>query len=187
MPLVVTRPGWSGEVGYEIFLRDGAFGDRLWEWVLEVGRPHGIAVTGPSDIRRVEAGILGYGADMDLSTNPFEVGLERLVDLDKPADFIGKTALQRIERKGVSRRLVGIEIPGAPLPGPFEARWPVLQDGAKLGEVTIALHSPRLARNIGYAIVPTGLSALGTKLAIETPWGETAAVVAEKPFFKASK
>ena len=187
MPLVVTRTGWSGGQGYEIFLRDGSFGERLWERVLEAGRPHGIAVTGPSDIRRVEAGILGYRSDMDLSTNPFEVGLERLVDLDKPADFIGKAALTRIAKQGVRRRLVGIEIPGEPLTALFEARWPVLQDGAKVGEVTIALHSPRLAKNIGYAMVPVALAALGTNLTLETPWGEAEAAVAEKPFVKPNR
>jgi glycine cleavage system aminomethyltransferase T len=121
MPVVVSRTGWSGEVGYEIFLYDGRNGDALWERVLVAGRPFGIAVTGPSDANRVEAGILAYRSDMDLTTNPFEIGLERLVDLDTPADFIGKVALTRIRDEGVTRRLVGIEISGEPLPFPTRA------------------------------------------------------------------
>ena len=188
IPLVVTRTGWSGEAGYEIFLRDSASAETLWERVLEAGRPQGIAVTGPSDIRRVEAGILGYGCDIGLDTNPFEADLERLVELDKEAPFIGKAALTRIAKAGATRRLVGIEITGAPLAAPFAQPWPVLgEDGAQVGKVTVALHSPRLNRNIGYAMVPVGQSAPGTKLAVAAPWGEAEAIVAEKPFVKASR
>ena len=151
--VVVSRTGWSGEVGYEIFLRDGRYGDRLWETVLAAGEPFGIVVTGPSDINRVEAGILAYRSDMDLGTNPYEVGLGHLVDLDTPDDFIGKSALTRIRDEGVSRTLVGVEILGDPLPEPYEARWPVTADEATIGDVTVAVYSPRLGKNIGYAIV----------------------------------
>jgi glycine cleavage system aminomethyltransferase T len=182
MPVVVSRTGWSGEIGYEIFLYDGRNGDVLWERVLVAGRPFGIAVTGPSDANRVEAGILAYRSDMDMTTNPFEIGLERLVDLDTPADFIGKAALTRIRDEGVTRRLVGIQIAGEPLPLPFEARWPVTAGGASIGEVTVAVYSPRLRKNIGYAMVSISHAALGTALGIEAPWGTATAVVAEKPF-----
>src|SRR5574341_1718261 len=70
IPVIVTRTGWTGEVGYEIYLRDGSRGSDLWERVLEAGKPFGIAPTGPSDIRRIEAGILNYGIDMTLDNNP---------------------------------------------------------------------------------------------------------------------
>lgn len=182
MPVVVSRTGWSGEVGYEIFLRDGGRGDALWELVLTAGEPFGIAVTGPSDANRVEAGILAYRSDMDLTTNPFEIGLDRLVDLDSPGDFIGKVVLTRIRSDGITRKLVGIEIPGDPLPLPFEARWPVTSGGSPIGEVTVAVHSPRLETNIGYAMVGIDHAALGTPLDVEAPWGAATAVVAEKPF-----
>ena len=187
VPVVVSRTGWSGEVGYEIFLRDGRYGDLLWERVLAAGEPSGIAVTGPSDINRVEAGILGYRSDIDLGTNPYEVGLERLVDLDAPADFIGKPALARIREAGVSRSLVGVEIAGDPLPEPFQARWPVMVDGGAVGDVTVAVYSPRLEKNIGYAMVGVAHSALGTRLDVQAPWGVATATVAEKPFIKPTK
>ncbi len=187
VPVVVTRTGWSGETGFEIFLRDGSHGEALWNRVLEAGRPHGIAATGPSDIARVEAGILGYGADMTIENNPFEVGLERLVDLDQEADFIGKAALARIAAEGVRRRLVGFELEGGPLPGPFEARWPATADGARVGEATVAVYSPRLERTIGTAMVAQEASMLGTQLSVETPWGEVPATVAERPFIRRRK
>jgi aminomethyltransferase len=112
IPVVVTRTGWTGEVGYEVYLRDGSRGTDLWERIMEAGRPYDIRPTGPSDIRRVEAGILNYGADMTLENNPYEIGLARLVDEGKEADYMGKEALARIREHGVSRALVGLEIGG---------------------------------------------------------------------------
>ncbi len=187
IPVVVTRTGWSGEFGYEIFLRDSQYGEALWQCVLDAGQPHGIAVTGPSDIRRVEAGILGYGSDIDLSTNPFEAGMERLLDLDSERDFIGKQALREIRAAGVTRRIVGIEFTGEALPsGIFSERWPVFAE-QPIGEVLIALHSPRLEKNIGYAMVAVGHDALDSKFQVTSPVGELTAKVVEMPFVKAIK
>jgi glycine cleavage system aminomethyltransferase T len=184
IPVVVSRTGWSGETGYEIFLRDGQFGDDLWDRVLAAGKTFNIAVTGPSDANRVEAGILAYRSDMDLHTNPFELALDRFVNLDAPADFIGKAALTSVRRQGITRMLVGIRIHGAPLSASFDRRWPVTTQGLQTGEVTVAVYSPRLDANLGYAMVPIGDSALGTSLNISAPWGPATAIVAEKPFIK---
>jgi len=187
IPVIVTRTGWSGEVGYEIYLRDGRYGDELWERIMDAGRPHNIAPTGPSDIRRIEAGILNYGADMTLANNPYEVGLGWLVDLDQEADFIGKEALRRIKAEGVQRKLVGIEIGGERLPFNM-TKWPVYADGRQVGFVTSAVYSPRLQRNIGYANVPVALSSLGTELAVDVPGDERrSAAVVRKPFVDPDK
>jgi glycine cleavage system aminomethyltransferase T len=182
IPVVVSRTGWSGEDGYEIFLRDSRFGDDLWERVLRAGQPFGLAVTGPSDINRVEAGILGYHCDISLDTNPYELGLGRFVELDTPSGFIGKSALERIQREGPKRLLVGIELLGDPISVPFEQRWPVEVGGERVGDVTVALHSPRLEKNIGYAMVAIEHAQLGTTLDVLAPWGDARAMVVEKPF-----
>jgi glycine cleavage system aminomethyltransferase T len=187
MPVVVSRTGWSGEVGYEIFLREACWGDRLWQLILDAGEPSGIVVTGPSDANRVEAGILAYRSDMDLSTNPYELGLDRFVDLDVPGDFIGKAALTRIRREGVTRSLVGLEIAGERLPVPFSDRWDVTAAGDAVGQVTVAVHSPRLERNIGYAMVGVDHAAPGTALEVRAPWGDASAVVVERPFIPPSR
>ena len=187
IPLVISRTGWTGEVGYEVYLRDPSRGEELWNRIMEAGAPHNIRPIAPSDIRRVEAGILNYGSDMTIENNPFEVGLDRLVDLDQEADFIGKEALKRIKAEGVKRMLVGVEIHGDRLPEGNYDRWPVKRDGVSIGRVTIAVYSPRLERNIGYAWVPIEYSGLGTKLTLETPEGETTATVVEKPFVDAKK
>ena len=143
IPVIVTRTGWTAEVGYEIYLRDGRHGTALWERIMEVGRPFQIRPTGPVDIRRVEGGILNWGADMTIENNPFEVGLERLCSLDAAHEFVGKEALRRIRAEGVRRRLVGVEIGGEKLEMNF-TKWPVHAGDGQVGEVTTALWSPRL-------------------------------------------
>ena len=191
MPLVVSRTGWSGEVGYEVYLLDGSRGDDLWERIMTAGRAYDIAVIAPSEIRRIEAGILNYQADMTLDENPYEVGLGWLVDLNKKADFIGKQALRRIKAQGVTRKLVGVEIAGEPVPGESqhnEGRWPVRHGSKTVGYVPDAIYSPRLKRNIGYAMVPIELSKLGTKLSVLVPdRGERKMTVVKKPFVDPAK
>ncbi|HEY3167482.1 MAG TPA: glycine cleavage T C-terminal barrel domain-containing protein, partial [Candidatus Binatia bacterium] len=187
IPLIVTRTGWTGEVGYEIYLRDGSRGVELWEKVMEAGRPVGIAPTGPSDIRRIEAGILNYGIDMTLENNPYEVGLDRLVESEKKSDFIGKKALARIKAEGVQRKLAGVEIDGTPLDLNL-TRWPVSGDGKQVGFVTSAVFSPRLKKNIGYAMLLIKDSALGTALTVTVPEArERSAKVVKKPFIDPGK
>jgi aminomethyltransferase len=187
IPLVVTRTGWSGEFGYEIYLRDGSRGDELWERIMAAGRAHQLRPTGPSDIRRIEAGILNYGADFTLENNVYEVGLERLVDEDKRSPYFGRDALARIKAAGVERKLVGIEIAGPRIE--FNAtRWPVKVGARTVGHVTSAIWSPRLAKNIGYAMLPVAHAALGRVLRVEIPGaGEQPATVAPMPFVDPAK
>ena len=186
IPVVVSRTGWSAERGYEIFLRDGRHGDRLWEAIMEAGRPYGIGPAAPSTIRRIEGGLLSYGADMDLDTNPYELGLGRLVDLEQEADFLGKAALAEIARRGVGRRLVGLEIEGPRLPA-NEDPWPVAMADAPLGTVTSAAHSPRLDKNIALAMLAVEAGTPGTAVEVTTPSGPRGAVVVELPFFDPKK
>src|ERR1700694_2927362 len=172
IPVVVSRTGWTAEVGYEIYLRDGSRGDELWERVMAAGKPYQIMPIAPCEARRIEAGIFNYGSDMRLENNPYEVsGLERLVELDAPDGFIGKAALQRSKAQGVTRKLVGVEISGDSLAAELTAFWPVRNQGTRVGHVTDAIYSPRLERNIGYAWVPIELAALGTRLEVEAPVG----------------
>ncbi len=186
IPVVVTRTGWTGEVGYEVYLRDGSRGVELWEHIMEAGAPHNIRPTGPCDIRRVEAGLLNYGADVTLDNNPYEVGLDRLVELDQDGEFIGRDALRQIKAKGVARKLVGIEIQSDPL-DLNETAWPVTGKGARIGTVTSAVYSPRLTRNIGYAMVPVAYAGVGTALQVETPLGPSKATVVTMPFIDPKK
>lgn len=187
IPLVVTRTGWTGEVGYELYLRDGSRGVDLWDRVLAAGKPHHIRPTGPSDIRRIEAGMLNHGIDMTQDDNPYQVGLGWLVDTKKEADFIGKEALAGIRAAGVQRKLVGIEIEGDRIPFNM-VRWPVHQADRPVGHVTSAICSPRLKKNIAYAMVPSVSSALGVEFTVEIPEvGRRRARVVPKPFIDPEK
>lgn len=186
IPVIVTRTGWTGELGYELYLLDPARGTDLWDRVMAAGKPYGIAPTGPSDIRRIEAGILNYGVDMTTATNPYEVGLERLVDLDKPDAFIGREALKRVKASGVQKKLAGVEISGAKLDLNM-TQWPVSAGGAEVGRITSAVYSPRLKKNIGYAMLPVAHAALGTQLVVATQDGDRSAVVATMPFIDPTK
>lgn len=184
IPLVVSRTGWSGELGYELYLRDSQYGDQLWERVMAAGRPYKIAPTAPSTIRSIEGGLLSYVSDITLADNPYVIGMGRFVDFDQPGDFVGKAALQAINADGAKRRLVGIEIEGDPLPSPNEEFWDIYVDDSKVGHVTRCAHSPRLDRNIGWANVAVEFSNLGTRLSVASPTGNRPAVVCEAPWFK---
>jgi glycine cleavage system aminomethyltransferase T len=197
MDVVVSRTGYTGEVGFEIYLKNASRdGMKFWDTVLEAGKPHDLAVIGPSQIRRVEAGILSYGSDIALDNNlysdyrflnPYEVGLEYTVDLDQEADFIGKEALKRIADEGVSRKVVGIELMGDPLVGYIEDYLHVVENGSQIGQVSSAFWSPRLKTNIGYALVPIEYADLGTELTVRQASGEVKARVVEKPFIDPKK
>jgi len=187
MPLVVTRTGWTAEVGFEIYLRDGRRGDELWERVMQAGKPHGIRPTGPSDIRRIEAGILNWGADITLADNVYEAGLGWLVDEGKEAGYVGRRALDRIRQGGPKRKLVGIEIAGDRL-GFNYTKWRVERDGEPVGQVTSAIWSPRLSKNIGYAMVQSEHAGLGSPLEVAVPGeGARSARVVQKPFIDPKK
>ena len=187
IPVLVTRTGWSAEVGYEVYLRDGRKGDALWSKVMEAGKPFDILPSGPSEARRLEAGILNLPSDINLDTNPFEVGLGWLVDEDKKADYIGKAALRKIRKKGATRKLVGVEIDGEPFRGWVPEYWPVTSGGTQIGDLTGGAYSLRLKKNIGYAMVPIRFAARGTALTVVTPMGERTATVVRKPFIDPKK
>ena len=186
--VVVSRTGWTGEVGYEIYLRDASRGTDLWDKVMEAGQEFDIRAIAPSDQRRMEAGIFNYGNDMDITNNPFEVtGLERLVELENDNTFVSRDALERIAADGVSRKLVGVRIDGPPLPMWLEDFWPVTAGGSEVGRLTSASYSPRLDMNMGYAWVPIELAADGTALQIESPVDPMSATVVPLPFLDPKK
>ena len=188
IPVVVTRTGWTSEVGYEIYLLDASRGTDLWESLMEAGRKYNVKPTGPSDIRRIEGAIFNWGADMTYENNPFEMGLERLVDFGLKDDAsISIAALRRIKDAGVAHRIVGVELDGDPFPALNNTKWSASNGGKVVGKVTSAIWSPRLKRNIGYCWVPVALTADGTKLDVATEWGNRRATVVPMPFVDPEK
>jgi aminomethyltransferase len=113
--------------------------------------------------------------------------LEYTVDLDQEADFIGKEALKRIAAEGVKRKVVGVEIEGDPLVGYIEDYLQVVEDGVQIGQISSAFYSPRLKKNIGFALVPIEYADLGTEITVRSRTGETTARVVERPFIDPKK
>ena len=187
IPVIVSRTGWSSELGYEIYLRDGSRGDALWEKIMAAGLEFGLKPGHTSSIRRIEGGMLSYHADADIHTNPYELGFDRLVDLEMKADFIGKAALTKIKADGVKRQQVGLIIYCDPMTGPNTRFWDVSLNDDLVGKVTSAVYSPRLKQNIALAMVSTDVATLGTQLEVATQAGKVNATVVERPFYDPKK
>ena len=187
IPLIVSRTGWSSELGYELYLRDGSQGDQLWERIMAAGMQHGLKPGHTSSIRRIEGGMLSYHADADIHTNPYELGFDRLVNLDMEADFIGKAALRRIRDEGPKRQQIGLVIDCDPLTGPNTTFWQINFGGEAIGKVTSAVYSPRLEKNIALAMVDAAHANIGAEVEVVTTSGAVAATIVERPFYDPKK
>ena len=187
MDLVVSRTGWSSELGYEIYLQDGSRGSELWELIMAAGAPFGLKPGHTSSIRRIEGGMLSYHADMDILTNPFELNLDRLVNVDVPHDFIGKEALTKIKQEGVRRRQIGLVIECPMLQGPNTIFWPIEVDSKMVGKVTSAVYSPRLEKNIALAMIESEHSHIGQNVKVHIDGEVYEATICETPFFDPKK
>ncbi|GAA5115563.1 glycine cleavage T C-terminal barrel domain-containing protein [Pseudonocardia adelaidensis] len=178
LPVIISQTGFTGEKGYEIYLRDATLhAEEMWNAVLEAGRPHNLQVIAPAHHRRVAAGILSWGQDMDAETLPFQVNLGYQVPRAKEADYIGKAALERaraqIEAGSPPFRkvLVGLRIGGRPIDDYAPDFWLVRpgDGGDPVGYLTSPWWSPELGTNIALGYVPVELSAVGTPLAVDLP------------------
>ena len=166
IPIAVQRSGWSKQGGFEIYLRDGSKGTRLWNIFKEAGKPWGIGPGAPATAERTESGLVSVGADTDADTNPFEIRLTKYVDLDVPDDVVGIKALRRIRQEGVKRHQLGVILDGgSPAPLGFR-REDICHKGAKVGVMTNCVWSPRMKANIGYALI-----------SVDVPAGETVEIM----------
>ena len=185
--LIVSRTGWSSELGYEIFLTDHTMGNELWNHIMLIGEPMGLKPGHTSSIRRIEGAMLSYHADADISTNPFELGLDRLVNIDSSQEFIGKKALIKIRTEGVNKTQVGLVIECDPLGGPNTKFWPVKKGEQKVGKVTSAVYSPRLKKNIALAMLSVKSIDKSIKFQVETSHGSFPAHIVDLPFYDPNK
>ena len=188
--VTISRTGFSAEVGFEIYLHDATLhADDVWPYILEQGREFDLRVIAPSHIRRLEAGILSYGQDMDIENNPYEARLGWQVDLGKDR-FIGKDALVKIAKEGVKQRLVGLRVGGDPILWYNEGFYPVrdIDTGADVGYVTSAFWSPNVGSNIALAVMPPTHWKRGTRVKVLLPKdGTVGAEVVRVPFLDPSK
>ena len=185
--LLISRTGWSSEFGYEIFLLNSSEGDELYETLMNEGKDLGLHPGHTSTIRRIEGGMLSYHSDMDINTNPLELGMEKFIDLDGSFNFVGKDALIEIRKSGIHRKQVGLIIDIEPLKGPNTSKWEIISNNKIIGVVTSAVYSPRLKSNIALAMVKKEFSDIGTLLKVNIDNNLVNANIVQKPFFDPNK
>ena len=179
----VSRTGFTGELGYEIYgLGDATDHLALWDHLMAAGEPHGMefSATSPMTMRRIEAGILGNTTDMDTTMTPFEAGLGRFVDMER-GEFVGRAALLHADRRPV---LHGLKCSDA-LPS---AASTVLDGDTPVGRMTMGVHSPTLECGIGYVRFNEPGDWMGRSLRIRRPAGDVhPCEIVDLPFFDPKK
>ncbi len=181
IPVAVQRSGWSKQGGFEIYLRDGSKGTRLWNIFKEAGKPWGIGPGAPATAERTESGLVSVGGDTDEHTNPFEVRLGKYVDLDVPDDVVGIKALRRIKSEGIKRQQLGLVLEGS-VPAPLGfSREDIRLKGVSIGKMTNCVWSPRMKANIGYALIDAAV-AVGMTVEIQRASGPVSARLVPLPF-----
>ena len=185
--LIISRTGWSSELGYEIFLLNSSQGDELYESLMQEGKDMGLKPGHTSTIRRLEGAMLSYHADMDITTNPFELGLDKFIDIEGNFNFIGKTALKNILNEGIERKQVGLIIDAKPLSGPNTRFWVIKSNGVEIGKVTSAVYSPRLKQNIALAIISADQANVGDEVIVDNGSELLSATIIDKPFYDPNK
>ena len=153
IPLVVARSGWSKQGGFELYLRDGSQGTKLWNLVKEAGQPWGIGPGNPNWSERVESGLISFGGDTDGQTNPYEVRMGKYVDLHVPDDTVGIQALRRISAEAPKRHSLGIILDAGDPVSPGFSWNPIYKDGVKVGDLTNCIFSIRVQKNLGFALI----------------------------------
>ena len=185
LPALVARTGYTGEDGFEVFV-DWGRGPEVWTALEAAGAAAGVIPCGlgARDTLRLEAGMPLYGNELDRTTNPFDAGLDRVVKLEKPGEFVGEEALARVGREGVAKRLVGLAMTGR---GIARHGYPVFRDGRRTGIITSGTHSPTLGRAIAMAYVAPADGQTGTILDVEIRDQGVSAEVVPLPFYRRSR
>ena len=181
---IIARSGYSKQDGFEIYLQGFDLGERLWELLWEKGEKYNIAPGCPNLIDRIEAGLLSYGNEITLETSPLEVGMEGFCDSNFSHDFVGKPALRELQEKGVIKKIKGIIFDVPPCP-PCTQPWTLFNENKmKIGQITSAVFSPRIRKNIGLGLVNKPFWKNDTNVFIEIPKSKSLAkgIVSSLPF-----
>ena len=186
IPLLIAKSGWSKQGGFELYLRDKRYGSKLWQLVREAGEEYDIGPGAPNYIERLESGLISYGADTDDKINPFELGMDKFIDLDQNTDFVGKKALKAIKERGIQRRFVGLIIEGPSFPRTNESPWTINANGECVGYASAAAWSPRMTSNIAVAMISKAAIDSNELVEVATDWGGRSAKIVPLPIIKPS-
>ncbi len=210
IPVEISRTGYTGDLGYEVWMNVDRALD-IWDALMEAGRPFDIKPAGmlALDVARIEAGLLLIDIDFNSSKkaliedqkySPFEMGLTRLVHLDKQR-FVGQRALQEEQRRGQAKQIVGLEIHWTRVEELYEklalppaisaiasrVAVPVYGNGTQIGKATSTTWSPSLKKMIALATVKHEFAKPGSQIEIEVTVEavrhRVAATVVKTPFY----
>ncbi len=183
IPALVSRSGYTGEDGFEIYADSRKIGE-IWDELLKIGAGFGLKPVGlgARDTLRLEAGMMLYGNDMDETITPLEVIYGWITNLEK--DFVGSTALRQLKEKGLNRKLVGFEMEDR---GIARHGYKVFKNDKKIGEVTSGTFTPTLQKAVGFAFVPAAYSEQGTEIFIQIRDHQAKARIVGLPFYRRKK
>ena len=178
--MIVSRSGYTGEDGFEIYF-DNVAAEKIWDKLLEIGKEDGLIPCGlgARDTLRTECGMMLYGHDIDLDHSPLEAVYSWVVSLDK--NFIGKDFLDRQNKEGLKRKLIGFEMIDR---GIARQHYPIYKNNEEIGEVTSGVPSPTLGKNIGMGYIKTEFMQPGTEIEIKVRDNFVKAKIVELPFYK---
>ncbi len=181
---ILSRTGYTGEDGFEIYSSPHAAPD-IWRHLFQVGSSRGLMPAGLAarDTLRLEAKMALYGNDIDATTTVLEADLLFILKLEK-GDFIGRDALEKQQKEGIERKLVGFEIIGK---GIARRGYRAYVDGKEVGTVASGSYAPYLKKSIGLLYLPIGMTEIGTEFEIDIRGKSTRAKVVETPFYKRKK
>jgi aminomethyltransferase len=181
VPTVISRTGYTGEDGFELYIDDAGGAVKVWDALMEAGDGAGILPVGlgARDSLRLEVGYNLYGNDIWEETSPLEARMAWTVAMEK-GDFLGREALVKQKEEGVSRRLVGLELQGKAFPRPG---YPVLHGESEVGHITSGTVGPSVGAPIAMAYVPTDMAARGTELMVDCRGRQFPATVVALPFY----
>jgi len=181
---IVSRTGYTGEDGFEIYIPVSA-AEVVWNRIMEAGKDLGIKPCGlgARDSLRLEMGYTLYGNDISEDTTPLEAGLERFVKFQKKT-FLGKEALLTQAHEGIKKRLTAFEMVGRGVP---RSHYPIHAEGRKIGEVTSGGHAPSIGKFIGMGYLETPFASIGSKINIEIRGKMVHAVIVPTPFYRRNR
>ena len=176
---IVARSGYSKQDGFEIYFKvhENYFdkielGEKLWDTIWQAGKVFNISPGCPNLIDRIECGLMSYGNDFTLENNPFECNLDKYCPSDASHEYIGKTALSKIQNEGIKQRMRGIIFDGDPCPATSQPLKVLSKDNKKIGQITSGIFSPRIKKNIGLSMILKDHWEIGEKVIIETLDGD---------------
>lgn len=184
-PVLISRTGYTGEDGFEIYC-NAKDAIELWEVILETGKEDGLVPCGLGcrDTLRFEATLALYGQELSEEVTPLEAGIGFVVKLDKESNFIGKDVLKRQKEKGLTRKIVGLEMIDRGIP---RHGYKVYSGDLLIGELTSGTHSPSLKKNLGLALLKSEFIKLGGEVEIEIRNKRLRAIIVPTPFYKREK